>query len=174
MQYIEKYWLRLWLIGIILLSMMIFLNRHIVNDITIGGIMDHQLATNAARVNEIQDSWMINGQLDMARLSMAIDLFFIAIYSMGAFGAGRVLSKKSSALYVKLGWLIMFSAAIFCLTDYAETICQNIQIWQMGGDDKMAKLAANMQIPKNIAFLISLIGIIIILFVQNFFMKKKI
>ncbi|MBK6706107.1 MAG: hypothetical protein IPG54_00910 [Sphingomonadales bacterium] len=85
---IETGFWRWWLSGLMLFALMIALNPSISNNVAPMGISDHQAAATAARVNAIQAAWQTDGVLWLARLSMAIDLVFIGVYSRGCM-AGR-------------------------------------------------------------------------------------
>lgn len=164
---IEKGFWRYWLSGLLLFAVMIALNPSISNSVAPMGISDHQAAATALRVDAIQSAWQADRVLWLARLAMAIDLVFIGVYSRGAWLGGKVLRAESAAGLGRLGVVIMAAAALFCLTDYAETIAQFVQLMQFRGSDALASLAATVRPVKAVAFLITFAGLLAALMLRR-------
>jgi hypothetical protein len=157
---LEKGFWRYWLGGILLFAVMVIMNPFISNELVPWGIEDHQAAATAERVTAIHMRWRADGVLWLAKLSMAIDLIFIAIYSYGAWLGGKVMRVSTMPSVRRLGLVIMVSAVVFLVTDYVETICQFIQVMQFTGSDMLAGLAATAKPIKSFAWLVTLVGLL--------------
>jgi hypothetical protein len=157
---IEKQFWRYWLAGLLLFALMIAMNPSISNGAAPLGISDHQVAGTAAKIDAIQRQWQADGVLWLARLSMAIDLVFIAVYAWGAWCGGKVMRSAAAPAAAKLGLLIMVAAAIFFVADYAETISQFVQVMQFRGSDVLAGIAATAQPVKTLAWITTFIALL--------------
>jgi hypothetical protein len=157
---LEKRFWRYWLAGILLFAIMIAMNPSISNDHAPMGISDHQRAGTAAMIDAIQGQWQADGVLWLAQLSMAIDLVFIAVYAWGAWLGGKVMRASEAPSARRLGVLIKVAAAVFLVTDYAETISQFVQVMQVKGSDRLAQIAATAQPIKTLAWLITFVGLL--------------
>ncbi len=158
--------LKLWLIGLAAFAVVIALSAYLrANSI---GIVEHQLAGTAERVNEIQAQWRADGMRGWAIVGMLSDLVFIGIYGVGAWIAGRSLAASGGGLLKAVGWVAAIAGAVFLLTDYVETILQVVQLIREAGSDGMAGTAAAMQTPKTLAWIVSFLGVIIGLVVRRF------
>ena len=166
----RSFW-RYWLGGLLLLALMIALNPWFSNDVSPWGIRDHQAAGTAVRVDAIQFAWQAAGVLNLARLGMAIDLIYIAVYSFGAYCGGRLFVQASQPMLRRLGWVVIASAIILGTADYIETFCQFIQIMTFKGSDLLAGIAATAQPIKSVAFLITFFGLLAALFLRR--MKRR-
>ncbi len=164
---LERNFWRCWLGGLLILTAMIAMNPWFVSDVSPWGIRDHQSAATAARVDAIQGAWHAAGVLELARFGMAIDLVYIAVYSFGAYCGGRVFAQATKPALRRLGWVIVAAAIIVGIADYAETICQFIQIMQFRGSDLLAHIAATAQPVKTTAFLTSFLGLLTALFIRR-------
>lgn len=161
--HLEKRFWRYWLAGILLFALMIVMNPSISNGPAPMGISDHQMAGTAAKIDAIQGQWQADGVLWLAQLSMAIDLVFIAVYAWGAWLGGKVMRVSEAPTARRLGVLIMAAAAVFLVTDYAETISQFIQVMQVKGSDRLAGAAATAQPIKTLSWLITFVGLLMAL-----------
>lgn len=164
---IARNFMRFWLGGLGLLAVMAVMNIFLSNDTVQWGIIDHQMAGTAARVNIIQQSWRQDGTLNLARISMAIDLLFIAVYSWGAYNGGKAMRRAKQPVVRRLGGLIMVAAILYPFLDYTETICQFIQAVNFSGDDTLAHIAATVRPIKSVDFLITLLGLITALSIRR-------
>jgi hypothetical protein len=160
---LEKSFWRYWLAGILLFAVMVAMNPFISNDLVPWGIEDHQAAATAERVTAIHMRWQGDGVLWLARVSMATDLVFIAVYSWGAWLGGKVMRAEAGASLRRLGVVIMVASAVFFVTDYVETICQFIQVIQFTGSDALAGTAALVKPIKSFAWLVTLFGLLMAL-----------
>ena len=163
----ERNFWRYWLGGLLMLAAMIVMNNWLTNDISPWGIRDHQSAASAMRVDAIQNAWAAAGVLDLARVSIVIDLIYIAVYSFGAYCGGWIFAGHTNSGLKKLGWLIVIAAVILAIADYTETICQFIQALQFKGNDVLAKIAAIAQPIKSLAFLTTFLGVLAALFMRR-------
>ncbi len=171
---VEKRFWRYWLLGLLLFAAMIAMNPSISNALAPLGISDHQAAGSAERVNAIQMQWQADGVLWLARLSMAIDLLFIAIYSWGAWNGGKLMRADGAQTVRRIGVLVMVAAAVFVVTDYTETIAQFIQAVQFQGDDRLAGLAATVRPVKSLAWLTSFVGLLVALLLRRIARRRLI
>lgn len=159
---------RFWIGGIIILILLILLNPLLVTDASPLGIADHQAAGSAYNVNAIQNAWVMVGVIHWAKLAMIVDLLFISTYSFGAMCGGILLRHDKRRFISRVGSLVIASSIIFFVTDYAETIAQVIQLFEMQGSDSLANLAASVGPAKNISFLITLFAVLGIIIWDKF------
>lgn len=164
---LERNFWRFWLGGLLILAAMIAMNPWFVTEISPWGIRDHQSAGTADRVDAIQLAWQANGVLAMARLAMAIDLVYIAIYSFGAYCGGRLFARTAKPGLRRLGSVIIIAALILAAADYTETICQFIQVISLQGSNRLAAIAAFAQPIKSIAFLTTFFGLLAALLLRR-------
>ncbi|MEH6700617.1 hypothetical protein [Parasphingorhabdus sp.] len=129
-----------------------------------GGILDHQSAANAQRVNDIQQSWADAGVLELARWGMIADLIFITLYMSGGIIGGRLIWQRAkSPTLKKLGLLCVLSYFLFGLTDYIETVSQLVQLVLQQGSDLLAGTAALVRPIKIVAWIVGTIAILLAL-----------
>lgn len=166
---VERYFWRFWLGGLAILAIMIAINPLLVSDVAPWGIRDHQSAGSAARVDAIQRAWQDAGVMKLAQAAIALDLFYIAIYSFGAFCGGKIFFGAGNATLKWLGAIIMLAAMIVGVADLTETTCQLIQALRIEGNDRLAAIAAAAQPIKSTAFLTSFFGIISALAIRKRF-----
>lgn len=164
---LERNFWRYWLGGLLLLTLIIAMNPWFSNDVSPWGISDHQAAATAVRVDAIQEAWRSAGVLGLARVSIVIDLIYIAVYSFGAYCGGRLFAQSQKLALRRLGWVIVAGAIIVGIADYIETICQFIQIMTLKGSDRLAGVAVTAKPIKSTAFLITFIGLLTALFVRR-------
>ena len=125
------------------------------------GILDHQSAANADRVNAIQQSWADAGLLDLARWGMIADLVFITLYMSGGIIGGRLIwQRANSPTLKKVGLLCVLAYFLFGLTDYIETICQLVQLLNEQGSDILAATAALAKPVKTISWIVGTLAMI--------------
>lgn len=126
-----------------------------------GGILDHQSAATAERVNAIQQSWAAAGVLDVARWAMIADLVFITLYMSGGIIGGRLIwQRANSPTLKKIGLLCVLSYFLFGLTDYVETVCQLVQLVNERGNDILAGTAALAKPVKTISWIVGTVAMI--------------
>lgn len=126
-----------------------------------GGILDHQSAATAERVNAIQQSWAAAGVLDVARWAMIADLVFITLYMSGGIIGGRLIwQRANSPTLKKIGLLCVLSYFLFGLTDYVETVCQLVQLVNEQGNDILAGTAALSKPVKTISWIVGTVAMI--------------
>lgn len=164
---LERNFWRYWLGGLLILAAMIAMNPWFVSDVSPWGIRDHQSAGTAVRVDAIQSAWQAAGVIELARLGIVIDLAYIAVYSFGAYCGGRLFAQYPKPALRRLGWIIVASAIIVGLADYAETLCQFIQVITLKGNDNLAGIAATAQPVKSVAFLITFFGVLAALSIRR-------
>lgn len=152
-----------WVGGLVLFAIVIALSLPLGITEVPGGIGDHQAAATAMEVNRIQRAWAEVGLLDQARLAMIGDLVFIGVYGVGSVLGGLWFNRIGTGGLKSLGRLIVLAGAVFLITDYAETICQFIQLTNFAGDDTLAEIAATARPPKMLAWLVSFFGMLLAL-----------
>ncbi len=129
-------------------------NGQMITPVSPGGIVDHQVAATAARVDAIQDAWARAGKLGFARLSIGIDLVFIGVLTVaGVLGGVRIARARSGPVLKAIGWLAATAFLGFGGADYTETISQFTQAMSHGVEP-LARLAAAANKPKILAFLV--------------------
>jgi hypothetical protein len=168
----ERQFWRYWLGGLLLLAIMAVMNVFLSLPSSLLGIIDHQTAGAGARVDDIQLGWKTGGVLTLAKISIALDLVFIAVYSWGAYLGGRVMRQEASPMLRRLGALIMIAAALYPILDYTETICQFIQVMTFKGSDVLAGIAATVRPFKSVDFLVTLIGLLTALALRRMARRK--
>ena len=151
--------LRLWLIGLAMFAVLIVLGIYLQSE-TPYGIVDHQTAGNAARVDEIQAAWRASGYRGLAIMSMIGDLVFIGVYGWGSYVAGRSFSRVGQGRERAIGVIVAVAAVVFIVTDYIETILQLVQLLREQGVDLMAATAATVQPFKVAAWIVTFVGVI--------------
>ena len=164
---LERNFWRFWLGGLLILAVMIAMNPWFVTDVSPWGVRDHQSAGTATRVDAIQMAWQAAGVLGRARIGIATDLVYIAVYSFGAYCGGRLFAQSERPNLRRLGWVIVAAAIIVGIADYAETTCQFIQIMQFKGSNSLAGVAATAQPIKTTAFLVSFFGLLTALLIRR-------
>lgn len=159
----RNFWI-FWLSGLAVFGVVIATGGQLMTEVAPGGILDHQSAGNAARVNAIQQSWADAGLLNHAQWSMVGDLVFIGLYTIGGIIGGRLLWQDAwSPSLKKLGLSLIVVYFVFGLTDYVETISQIVQLINFEGSDTLAGIAAVAKPPKIATWIIGTIGMIIAL-----------
>lgn len=132
-----------WLGGLVVFSGLVATGGILMTEVAPGGILDHQSAATAARVDAIQQSWVAQGLLNEARWSMIGDLVFIGLYMSGGIIGGRLIWQEArSPSLKKLGLAIILIYFVFGVSDYIETISQITQLIQNTGSDLLAGTAA--------------------------------
>ena len=150
----RMFWL-LWLAGIVIIVALVGQNDRLVTEIAPQGMVDHQIAGTAKRVEEIHDSWRAAGAMGFFRIAIIFDLVFIILYSSGGVIGGLLIRKDARfGLLKALAGLAIIAYAAFGFLDFTETVCQAIQGFLTGGNDVLAQIAALAQPPKMIAFFI--------------------
>ncbi len=159
--------LRWWLIGLGLFALVVALGMGLQQS-SAYGIVEHQLAGTAGRVDEIQAAWRADGVRWLAIVAMLADLVFIGVYGWGSWIAGRSFMAMGRKRLQWLGAFVAAGAAVFLLTDYVETVLQVIQLVRERGSDAMAQTAASVQQAKVAAFVVTFVGVIAGLLIRRF------
>ncbi len=151
----------LWLGGLGILALLLSIGDELFTQAAPRGILDHQSAGTAARVDEIQESWAAIGKLQFAKYVITADLVFIFSYSLGGIIGGWLIWKEaSSPLLKKLGALALAAYMSFGLLDAIETLSQFGQIISEQGINTLAALAAFVQPPKFVAFAVGFVAMV--------------
>lgn len=109
-----RYFWIFWGSGLALFLFLVASGGALQTDVAPAGILDHQSAGTAERVNAIQTSWIDKGVLTQAKLGMIGDLVFILLYSLGGIIGGRLLwQNANSPALKKLGLLIIVAYFVF-------------------------------------------------------------
>lgn len=164
---LEKRFWRYWLGGLLIFAGMIAVNPWLANAVSPSGIMDHQSAASAMRVNAIQSAWQSANVMTVAKWSMVADLIFIIVYSFGAYCGGRLFAQSERPSLRRLGRVVVIAAILFLVTDYVETLCQFVQAFNFRGSDTLAGIAATAQPIKTTAFLTSFVGLLVALILRR-------
>lgn len=160
----KKVWGLFWVLFAAGWGLFVFLaatNVQMVTPVSPGGILDHQVAATAARVDEIQGAWSRAGKLPFARLSIGMDLVFIGVLTVaGVIGGVRIARARSGPVLKNIGWLTSVGFLVFGGADYLETISQFIQVMSHG-IEPLAQLAVTANKLKIIAFLVGHAALIV-------------
>lgn len=144
----------LFALGWALFAFLVATNGMMATETSPRGILDHQVAGTAAKVDAIQAAWAHAGHLEFARMSMATDLVFIGVLTTaGLIGGAQIAGAANGALVRLLGWITAGAFLVYGLADYLETIPQLVQAMSRGSDS-LAQLAATANRPKVIGFLL--------------------
>lgn len=150
----RNFWI-LWLTGIAIIVVLVSQNERLVTDVAPQGMVDHQLAATAQRVEAIHDSWRAAGAMGFFKIAILFDLLFIVLYSVGGVIGGLLVRRGArSGLLKALAGLAVLAYAAFGILDFTETLCQAIQGFLTGGNDALASTAATAQPPKMFAFFV--------------------
>ncbi|MEP2104053.1 MAG: hypothetical protein ABJP02_13380 [Parasphingorhabdus sp.] len=159
----RNFWI-FWLGGLAVFVFNVATSGPLMTDVAPTGILDHQSAATAERVNAIQQSWAAAGQMNYAKWSMITDLVFIGLYTIGGILGGRLLWQEArSPSLKKLGLAMVLTYFLFGVFDYVETISQITQVLQQQGSDMLAGIAAFARPPKILTWIIGTVGIIVAL-----------
>lgn len=156
-----------WIAGLVAFAIVIWLGLPLNIEAVPGGIIDHQHATNAKAVNDIQQAWKDAGVLDAARNAMIGDLVFIGIFGVGCVLCGLHYRARPQVVLRAIGWSAIGSGVLFLATDYGETISQLIQLVQFKGDDDLAALASSVRPIKVAAWIGGFLSVILALVVER-------
>ena len=150
----RAFWV-LWLTGIVIIVVLISQNDRLVTDIAPQGMVDHQVAETAKRVEDIHDSWRAAGAMDFFRVAIVFDVMFIVLYSAGGVIGGLLVRRGARSAWLKaLAGLAILAYAAFGIFDLTETLCQAMQGFVTGGNNALAGIAAMAQPPKMLAFFV--------------------
>ncbi|MFN2100434.1 hypothetical protein [Altererythrobacter sp. MF3-039] len=150
-----------WIIGLTLFAIAIALGMAITQGSVTLGILEHQAAGTAERVNEIQAQWKAGDVRGIAIAAMVADLAFIGVFAWGSYLLGRLLLANGAMPVRSIGAIVTASAIIFGLTDYIETILQLIQLLLDRGIDGMAATAATVRPVKVATWIICFLGVLV-------------
>lgn len=163
----ERNFRRIWPAGLVLFALVIWLGLPLGIPAAPGGILDHQAAGSAARVDAIQQAWIEAGLYERALTAMVGDLVFIGVYGLGAWYGGLAFMEHPAAKLRRLGMLLVAASALFVLTDYTETFAQVIQLLERRGSDDLAAIAAWVRPIKIVAWVVTFAGILAGLIVRR-------
>ena len=156
----RNFWI-FWVGGLAVFAILIATSGPLMTDIAPQGILDHQSAATAERVNAIQQSWAAIGKMNFARWAMIADLVFITLYMSGGIIGGRLIWQQAkSPTLKKVGLLCVLAYFLFGLTDYVETVSQLIQVVREQGSDLLAGTAALVRPIKILAWIVGTVAMI--------------
>ena len=160
--------LRWWLWGLVAFAVVIAITYAVSapDNVTLG-IVEHQSAGSAARVDQIQAQWSAAGRRPLAIVAMLGDLVFIGIYGWGSWIAGRSFMALGGLVRI-IGALVAIAAMIFLLTDYTETLLQLFQLLRNEGSDRLAGIAATVRPIKTVAWIVTFLGVIAAVAIRRF------
>lgn len=154
-----------WTGGLVAFALAMWLHLPLVLDTVPQGIVDHQIAGSAARVDYIQREWASAGVYGAALVAMVSDFAFILLYGSGSLMGGLYFRRTGRRAVRLLGSVIVVSAIVFLASDLAETTMELLQLLAGQGDDTRAAIAAAMHYPKLVSwiacFILPLNGLIL-------------
>ena len=163
--------LSVWLAGLAIFAVSLFLHAPLAIEAVPGGILDHQAAPDAASVDRIQSAWKEAGLLTQARTAMISDLVFIGVYGVGCVLGGLYFARQTGMVRRALGWAALLAGIVFLVSDYAETLVQVTQLTRFRGDDALAGFASSMGAAKVLSFLLAF-GVLVIALAVDLFSRK--
>ena len=122
------------------------------------GILEHQSAGSAARAASIHASWAQFGRTELAQALMAMDFVFIGLSFLACVIGGLWLWRAGGRT---LGAAVLLGGLIAYGTDLTETTAQALQLFSVGPDEGLARLAKAMVAPKLWAYGIAQVGLLI-------------
>lgn len=150
----------LWPAGLALFALTVWLSLPLAIDGVPGGILAHQAAGTAQRVEAIQQAWTAAGLYGQARIAMVSDIVFITVYGLGAWYGGLALMDHPAPRLRRLGMLLVAAAAIYIMADYAETFAELVQLLQQRGSEHLAWLAAHARPVKVVAWPVTFLAVL--------------
>lgn len=161
----RRRFLMVWLGGLFAFAVTLWLHLPLAIDTVPGGILDHQIAGTAARVDYIQREWSAAGLYRDAFTAMLSDIGFILLYGLGSLLGGLYFRRVGQGSIRAIGTALVLSALVFLASDLAETTMQILQLLAGQGDDTRAAIAAAMHYPKLVSwigcFILPLNGLIL-------------
>lgn len=161
----RRRFLLLWIGGLVAFIVALVLHLPLTLETVPEGIVDHQTAATAARVDYIHQQWAEAGVYRNAFTAMISDLGFILLYGVGSLLGGLYFRAADHRTLRQIGWALIVSAIVFLASDLTETVLQLQQVMAGKGDDSKAGIAAAMLYPKLISwiacFILPLNGLII-------------
>ena len=146
-----------WLSGLVAFVVAISLHMPLTLASVPEGIVAHQTAGSAARVDYIQSEWALAGVYESAMVAMIADFFFIILFGLGSLMAGDYYRRHGKGWLRTIGIVTAIAAVIFLASDLTETIMQFQQLRAGQGDDEMAALAKAMHYPKLVTWIMCFI-----------------
>lgn len=146
-----------WLSGLIAFVIAVSLHMPLSLASVPEGIVAHQTAGNAARVDYIQREWALAGVYESAMVAMIADFFFIILFGTGSLMAGLYYRSHGRGWLRTIGKVTAVAAVIFLASDLTETTMQIQQLRAGQGNDEMAALAKAMHYPKLVSWIICFI-----------------
>lgn len=154
-----------WVGGLCAFAVTLWLHLPLTLDTVPQGIVDHQVAGTAARVDYIQREWSAAGVYRTALTAMASDIAFIVLYGLGSLLGGLYFRRQGHGTVRLIGNVLILSAVVFLASDLTETTLQMQQLMAGRGVDTKAMLAAAMHYPKLVSwiacFILPLNGLIL-------------
>lgn len=144
----KRRFMMVWIGGLVAFAVTVWLHLPLALDNVPQGIVDHQVAGTAARVDFIQREWAVAGVYRTALTAMASDFAFILLFGLGSLMGGCYFRRGSSHALRIIGNVLLLSAVVFLASDLIETTMQVRQLLSGKGDDTMAATAAAMHYPK--------------------------
>jgi hypothetical protein len=161
----RKRFVMIWTGGLVAFAVTLWLHLPLTLETVPQGIVDHQIAGNASRVDYVQGEWAAAGVYRSALTAMASDIAFILLYGLGSLLGGLFFRQTGHGTVRMIGTALLVSALVFLASDLIETTMQIMQLLAAKGDDAMAAIAAAMHYPKLVSwiacFILPLNGLIL-------------
>jgi hypothetical protein len=161
----RKRFVMIWTGGLVAFAVTLWLHLPLTLETVPQGIVDHQIAGNASRVDYVQSQWVAAGVYRTALTAMASDIAFILLYGLGSLLGGLYFRRHGQGTLRMIGNALSLSAVMFLVSDLTETALQIQQLVAAKGDDAKAAVAAAMHYPKLVSwiacFILPLNGLIL-------------
>lgn len=161
----RKRFVMIWTGGLVAFAVTLWLHLPLTLQTVPQGIVDHQIAGSAARVDYVQREWAAAGVYRAALTAMLSDFAFILLYGLGSLLGGLYFRRIGQGTVRMIGTALLLSALVFLASDLIETTMEIMQLLAAKGDDAMAAIAAAMHYPKLVSwiacFILPLNGLIL-------------
>ncbi len=144
----KRRFVMVWTGGLVAFAVTVWLHLPLALDSVPQGIVDHQVAGTAARVDFIQREWAAAGVYRNAFTAMLSDIVFILLYGFGSLLGGLYFLRSARRSLRRIGAVLAIAALVFLASDLTETTLQLLQLAAAKGEDARAAIAAAMHYPK--------------------------
>lgn len=149
----KRRFVMVWTGGLVAFAVTVWLHLPLTIDSAPQGIVDHQIAGNAARVDYVQREWAQAGVYRTALTAMLSDIGFVLLYGLGSLLGGLHFLRSAHQTLRRIGAVLTIAALVFLASDLTETTLQIMQLAAGKGDDTRAAIAAAMHYPKLISWI---------------------
>ena len=138
---------------------MLYIDKHLTNDIAPNGIISFELANTLERSQEILDSWTPLAKV-FAGIGLGFDFLYLLIYTLFIAIIIHKVNKKlwSKKAFYKIGELFIWSLLLTAILDAMENICL-IKLLTGNAKQHWTSIAYHLASTKFLLILLSLLYI---------------